>query len=387
MLPLPASIPPTVGTLHRCRAQCIDTATGLAALRAPWDELLLASAAESPFLTWEWLHTWWTHLRGRAVLRTMAVWAGPELVAVVPLVRRRGSFGWLHRDEFLGIGEAGSDYLDLIVRAGREGDAVRAIADSLVTSGVPLLLDHVPQPSLSARLAAALEASGWTAVLTPGGVCPVIRLAGHSWDSYLATLGSAHRANIRRRLRGLGQRFRMRFDQVTTDAQRRDALDALCRFHQHRFQARGGSTAFHAPELRAFHDEATRLALERGWLRMYTLVLDRTVAAVMYGFAYSRQFYFYQHGFDDRYERHSLGLVLMALTIRAAIDERMQAFDLLWGTEGYKRLWTSEDRRLQRIHLFPGTTAGRIRRRLTGARRRLGPLARRMLNAEACHGQ
>ena len=41
----------------------------------------------------------------------------------------------------------------------------------------------------------------------------------------------------------------------------------------------------------------------------------------MYGFFYNRQFYFYQHGFDDRYSRHSIGLVLMALTLRAAIDE------------------------------------------------------------------
>ena len=133
--------------------------------------------------------------------------------------------------------------------------------------------------------------------------------------------------------------------------------------------------------MRAFQDDATRRALDRGWLRMYVLRLNDEIAAVMYGFFYNRQFYFYQHGFDDRYARHSIGLVLMALTLRAAIDEGAQAFDLLWGTEGYKSLWAREARTLRRIQLFPPHAAGRIHRRAIEARRRLGRLARRVLTS------
>ena len=55
---------------------------------------------------------------------------------------------------------------------------------------------------------------------------------------------------------------------------------------------------------------------------------------------YGGRFYFYQHGYDERYAAHSVGLVLMALTIRAAIDEGAHEFDMLWGTESYKSLWT-----------------------------------------------
>ena len=69
----------------------------------------------------------------------------------------------------------------------------------------------------------------------------------------------------------------------------------------------------------------------------------------------------------------------MALTIRAAIDEGAQAFDLLWGTEGYKSLWARDARTLRRIQLFPPHAAGRIHRRAVEARRRLGRLARRVL--------
>ncbi|OFW15153.1 MAG: hypothetical protein A3F70_01520 [Acidobacteria bacterium RIFCSPLOWO2_12_FULL_67_14] len=386
MLSLAVPIPLASDTAPACRTARIGDAAALAAVRAQWNALLSASAADGPFLTWEWLHAWWTHLRGRAALHAVAVWDGPDLIAVAPLRRVPGALGLFPRLEFLGTGEAGSDYLDLIVRPGCEDVAVPAIADRVAALGVPLLLDHLPHGSLSSRLATELEGAGWSTSIVPGGLCPVIDLAGHTWDSYLATLGSAHRANVRRRLRGLEQQFHTRFERVTTEAQRREALAALYRFHEHRFETQGGSTAFHTRALRAFHDEATRLALERGTLRMYTLLLDDTTAAVMYGFAHNRQFYFYQHGFDDRYERHSIGLVLMARTIRAAIDERLHAFDLLWGTERYKQLWTRDVRTLHRVQLFPGSPAGRIRRHAADARRRLGPFARRLWNLGAPRG-
>ena len=94
---------------------------------------------------------------------------------------------------------------------------------------------------------------------------------------------------------------------MTTEAVRKSALDALAGFHDRRFKKNGGSSAFSTPAVRAFQDEATRRALDRGWLRMYVLRLNHEIAAVMYGFFYNRQFYFYQHGFDDRFARHSIG--------------------------------------------------------------------------------
>jgi CelD/BcsL family acetyltransferase involved in cellulose biosynthesis len=206
-----------------------------------------------------------------------------------------------------------------------------------------------------------------------------VRLAGHDWDSYLATLGSAHRANVRRRLKALGQRFNLRFEQAVSEEQRREALTALVAFHDQRFGARGGSSTFFTPALRAFHDEATRVALESGWLRMHVLWLNDAPAAVMYGFAYNRRFYFYQHGFDDQYKQHSAGLALMGLTIRAALEEGAEEFDMLWGVEPYKGLWAHDARQLRQIHIFPAHLGGTMHRHAIQARRHLGRLARRVL--------
>lgn len=393
----PAEITPDISALARPRTfadphtaprltrsvtvDCVESESQFSALRPQWDALLLESRANAPFLTWEWLTPWWRHLRGNAALRLVVVRAGHELVAVAPLMLRR-QFGVLDRHDFLGIGDAGSDYLDVIARQGRETAAIDAIAAFLRARQITTRLTHVPQNSTAALLAERLSVEGWTSSTAPDGVFPVVPLAGHTWDSYLSSLGASHRANVRRRLKQLSSAFDVRFDRVSTDADRGAALEALARWHGPRFAARGGSTAFSTPALRAFHEEATRHALDRGWLRMYVLRLDNGIAAVMYGLLYERRFYFYQHSFDDTYRRFSTGLVLMALSIRAALDEGAEAFDMLWGTEPYKALWARERLELQRIHLFPPRMSGHLHRGALAVRQHLGQIARGWSTAE-----
>ena len=360
--------------------QCIEDAWGFTALRPRWNELLRASASDNPFLTWEWLHTWWAHLGGTSRLRLIVVRSGEEILAIAPFCLTGGSLYWFSRLEFLGTGYAGSDYLDLIIRRGCEADSLTAIARFLESRQLTLRLTHMPPASFGAQLAERLAGDGWVASRADDGTCPIIPLEGHTFDSYLGTLGSSHRANVRRRVKALGQKFELRFERVTTDRERVDMLALLADLTERRFKDQGGATAFITPEVRAFQDEATRRAMERGWLRLYVLRLNGEAAAVMYGFQYGGRFYFYQHGYDDRFKEHSIGLVLMALTIRAAIDEGAREFDMLWGVESYKFLWAREARTLARVELFPLHFGGTLHRRALEARRGVKKIARRVLS-------
>ena len=350
------------------RAVRVDSESRFSELRSAWDVLLQSSEAASPFLTWEWLHPWWRHLSGSSRLQMLAVNAGNRLIAIAPFQLTTGA-AWLPCLDLLGTGQAGSDYLDVVIRSGFGTDGLDAIEQFVLAQNMALRLTHLSSSAAAIDLANRLERSGWIKMTTPGGTCPYIRLAGHTWDSYLATLGASHRANVRRRLRALEQKFDVRFEQVTADNDRRDALDRLTQFHSQRFDARG--TAFRTASLCAFHDEATRRFLDRGWLRMFILRVNGAPAAVMYGFLYNRTFYFYQHGFDHSYQQHSIGLVLMALSIRSAIEEGAAEFDMLWGTEPYKFLWAHHVRELCNLHLFPPHLGGQLQRRLFSARRRL----------------
>jgi hypothetical protein len=262
--------------------------------------------------------------------------------------------------EFLGTGHAGSDYLDVILRRGCETEAFEAIARWTDVHGFALRLRHISARSLTWTLLEAFQRRGWTYTASADGFCPFIDLTGRTWNDYLASRGPAHRANFRRRLNTLVRDFDMKLERAADETDRLEALDALVRYHHERFTERGGSTAFQSPALRDFHDDVTRRMLHAGWLRLFSLRLKGVTAAVMYGFAYDKRFYFYQHGFDPAYARQSVGLVLMGLTIKAAIDEGLHDFDMLYGTEPYKAFWADDRRMLARLDLFPPRLGGRI---------------------------
>lgn len=368
----------------------IEDTTAFAKLREEWTELLSATPSDCLFLTWEWLITWWRHLADDRRLSLLSVRSGGELIAIAPLAwrpRRLGHLLSVRSLEFLGTGSIGSDYLDLIIRDGRAPEAAGALAAYLADGTAVVRLAQVARDARGAgRLTAELGWRGWSVRWTPTSVCPFIDLAGHSWESYLASIGPAHRSNFRRRLRQLSRLGEVRLERVETEAQRGDALRELVALHHTRWRTRGGSSALYNGALVAFHEEFSRLALERGWLRLFTLRLDGEPIASVYGFRYRDTFYFYQSGFDPTYARQSVGLVALGLTIKAAVEERAQEYDFLHGDEEYKFRWAHRTRELRRLELYPPHLRGWLYRRAIQASRGARRVARRVLPQTLVHG-
>jgi CelD/BcsL family acetyltransferase involved in cellulose biosynthesis len=135
--------------------------------------------------------------------------------------------------------------------------------------------------------------------------------------------------------------------------------------------------------MRAFHDEISRLALERGWLRLFRLKLDGRTVAAIYGFLYHGVFYFYQSGFDAEFQRHSVGLAIMARAIQRAVEEGACRYDFLCGDEAYKSLWAEYRRPLQRLMLYPPGQRGALYRQTMDLRLGLKKMALRPASADA----
>jgi len=366
-----------------CAIETIVEVEGFRRLRREWNELLSTSPSASLFLTWEWMFTWWKHLGGRRRLSILVVRCAGELIAIAPLALRPPDYGRLapfSSLEFLGTGFVGSDYLDLIVRAGREHVALPALADHLAQCKVMLKMAQIRTGiSLALDLSERLAGSGWGLSASTTAVCPYIDLSGLTWATYLAGLGPAHRANLQRRLRNLTRSSELLFTEAENEEERREFLGHLIGLHNLRRQELGGSEAFHTPGLLAFHEEFSALALRRGWLRLCLLRLDRKPVAALYGFRYGRTFYFYQSGFDPAFRKQSVGLVAMGLTIRKALEEGAGEFDLLHGDEGYKSLWARQRREIGRLEAYPPRTRGAIQRTWNDFGRGARRLARRAI--------
>lgn len=352
---------------------------GFEKMREEWNALLEASPADCFFLTWEWLFTWWRYLSGGRKLFILAVRSEGKMIGLAPLVLKPSRLGLLRPFrtlEFLGSGTIGSDYLDIIIRRGNEERAVNALVEYLAQRKLMLELTQLRQDSaLSLRLAQALKHhGGWGLFEMKTEVCPYINLSGRTWPSYLGALGRSHRYNFQRRLKQLGREFELRFEQTVSEDQRREALAHLVELHHKRWQGRGRSQAFSTSDLLSFHQELGRLALERGWLRLFVLWLDGRAAASLYGFMYHHTFYFFQSGLDPVYAKHSVGLVTMGLAIKSAIEEGAEEYDLLHGDEPYKSLWAHDVREIGRLELYPPSAAGLLHKQLSG----LGRIARKV---------
>jgi CelD/BcsL family acetyltransferase involved in cellulose biosynthesis len=358
--------------------ELIQSVEGFHNLQDEWQELLKASDTDRPFLTWEWLYTWWKYLSGNRRLLILVVRRGKEPIALAPFCLRPPDLLRLlpvRSIEFLGTGAVGSDYLDVIVRRGERKAALGFLAEYLTGRHAPVALSQLGPGSPGAELACRIAEEGWEVAAEISHVCPYIDLAGHTWNSYLRTLSPSHRYNFGRRYRNLSAHTpHLRFEGVSDETQRRDALRHLYDLHTQRWSLRGGSDALCSANLLRFHEEFTRIALARGWLRLFVLSDNGAPAAALYGLRYNGTFYFYQSGFDPSRGKQSVGLITLGLAIKSALEEGATEFDLLHGEERYKFHWARQARKLQKIELYPPHGIGH----LCGSGMRLSRTSRRV---------
>ena len=361
----------------------IRTTEEFVSLRNEWNELLETSAADCVFLTHEWLSVWWKHLSEGRRLAIVTARDGGKLVGILPLAERPAQFTRMmpRTLEFLGSGIIGSDYLDAIVGVGRESEVIPAFAEYLDGRAQLLQLSQLRAGNcLVSILAEQLRGQGWTPNEVTLNVCPYIDLSGHTWESFVATLGPHIRKGVKRSLRNLPTTHDFRADCVRTAAEAQSALEIAMDLHHKRWGDGRGSEAFQSDAVVAFHREFVELAAQKGWLRLLIIHLNNVPAAAQYGLRYGKTFYFYQSGFDPAFSKLSVGVAVMALAVKTAIEEGTLEYDFLHGNEEYKFHWARQTRHLARIELHPPQARAWIYKHAIGFNRAARQVARRVLD-------
>ena len=320
----------------------LERLPGLDAAEGDWEAL--AERAENIFATREWLSTWWRHF-GRGELLLLGT-RRPDggLAAIIPLYRSR--LGPARVLRFLGHGPS---------------DELGPICDPADSAAVARPLQHALREGslggwdvlLGEQL---LRAKGWSELL--GGTValqedsPVLRARGRSFEEVLASRSRNFRQQVRRRERKLlsehGLRYRLADDPARLDAD----LTALFELHAARW-GENGSTAFN-PDRQAFHREFARLALERGWLRLWLAEVDAAPVAALYGFRFAGSELYYQSGRDPAWDRYAVGFVLLAHAVRVALEDGASEYRLLRGGEAYKQRFADYDPGLTTLVLAHG---------------------------------
>jgi CelD/BcsL family acetyltransferase involved in cellulose biosynthesis len=300
----------------------VEHHASIEAVREDWTALALESG--SVFSTWEWARTWLRHL-GRGTVDVCVFGEGAQVVAILPLSRRRLPVGTLIR--FIGHGPA--DELGPVARPERLTAAYRSLRELLDAEGSAIFVgDRLRRGPWLAPV------GGRRISATPS---PVLTLHGRDWTGYLSSRTANFRQQLgrkERRVADAGGAFRLSDgDRLSRD------LDVLFALHRERWG--GTPTAF--ARLETFHRDFAEVAMRRGWLRLWFLEIRGEPAAAWLGFRYGSSEAYYQAGRARRFDALSPGLVLMAHTIRAAAEDGLGEYRFLRGDEAFKGRFTDEE--------------------------------------------
>ncbi len=303
----------------------------------------LAERQANLFGTWEWASAWWaTFGGGREPLLSVARDEHESLVAVLPLYTSR--YGPLTLARFIGHGPA--DQLGPVC-APEDRPAVaealrRLVADELDMRGF-LLAERLWCEEEWPRLLGARPLRRALSSLLP--------LSGRTFEEWLASVSPKFRREVQRRERNLVRDHGLRFRLVTDEKDRESALAALIHLHDARW--RNASTAFE-PANRPLYEAFTRLAAERGWLRLWLAEVDGCPIAARLGFYFAGRAWAYQSGRDPAWDKSGVGIVLLVHTLREAFRDGLLEYRLLVGREPYKQNLVPEERWVETLAVGRG---------------------------------
>ena len=315
-------------------------------MESEWNALLSRSAANYPFLRYEYQRAWWQHLGGgewpSAELR-LALWReNGALRGIAPLFRsaREGEMRWY----FIGSVEI-SDYLDLIVDGNHHSAFCAALLDAL--GSLPDSEFHTLDLfnlRAASTTAAVLEADAkrreWKVDCASLQICPVLALP-RSWEEYLAELDKKDRHEIRRKLRrGMDAE-----DPLELHLAGADAMDEFFRL----MTADRNKAAFLTPAMRDQFRAIARSMDAAGLLQLAFLQTQGRNVAAYLNFDYGNRIWVYNSGMDPQYAATSPGWILLALLVQRAIEQGREAFDFMRGSESYKFQWGGVGEQIHRL--------------------------------------
>jgi CelD/BcsL family acetyltransferase involved in cellulose biosynthesis len=332
----------------------------LVQLRGEWCALFDAASSPSPFLSWEWLHTWWRTFGRRRELWTLeARDSAGRLAGVLALSSRQGIMG-VRRWQLVGNGVTGADGVDVLARV-EDAAAVRQVLARALAAEVAgwdvVDLEDLPcgSPTVAA-LQKEMVPRGVRVQVDRGFVCPGFAVRG-TFEEHLGRI--RRRETYGRRVRWLQRQPGFRIDVATAPAAVVPAMEDFLRLHRLRWAEEGGSYGIPPGPVEDFHREVAPLLASRGWLRLYLLLVEGRAIAAVYGIELGRRFYYYQSGYDPSWSSRSPGVVLVGRTVEDAYARGLVDYDFLRGTEPYKLDWAADRRETCTVRLrAPSLRAG-----------------------------
>ena len=365
----------------RARTRAITDRAGLEQLAPEWSGL--AAADGNVFCTPEWLGSWMRHY-GDVCRPHVIVASGDDggCEGLLPLV----ASGEGTRTRLGFPGAALADRFHPLAHPGRRRAVARRAAELLTQDagdwGI-LTLDSVAEHEPWVAELVGLARGRLRHVETGREMNPCLVPSGLTWEELLATRSASLRRELGRDLRALRRGHEVVFRRTEWAEDLDRDVDSFLRLLHRRWEARGGAPVLAGSRSRAFFRDFAATALERGWLRLWLLCIDRRPVAAQCSWHCNGRHATYLPAFDPAFSKHSVGLLLLAHALRAAIEEGAEEIDLGKGGQPYKWRFASAGRPVKSVVIAHSLAVPAVavlgRAHLRNGARRLPPGVRRRL--------
>ncbi len=358
-------LPATTSVLHDSGAPGVTWLAELEAIdriATEWNQL----TQDVPFRSYQWASSWWRHYRSAGMqLFVLAVRdGGGRLLGLAPWFRSR-SAGWGHVVQFLGSGDVCSEYLSLLCRPQDAGRTSLALTQWL-TQSAPHQWDVLDLPAVDeadpalGQLRELFAARGHAVDCDSDARCWRVPLPA-TWNDYLAGFSKSRRDRNRYLLRRHLESGRAKLLRAVDPASLERGFDIFIDLHQKRREMLGQPGCFASPRFEAFHRDLARRLLDAGRLRLLWLELEGRPLAVEYSFVGGDTVYYYQGGFEPQLAELCPGTLMLAASLKLAIEEGFRHYDFLRGDEPYKTTWNAQSVPLVDLRIAGRSPAARMR--------------------------
>jgi CelD/BcsL family acetyltransferase involved in cellulose biosynthesis len=303
------------------------------------------------------------HVGAEPVVVTLRCGRSGQLVAVLPLVRRR--YLGVRFVEFADLGV--SDYVmpicdrDLgsaILADERVGGQIREVLKPYDL----VRISKIPDDALP--LAHMLMAGQPSRMATTAHAVPLFAPFG-KWRMMM--LKAKRLRSLDRKRRKLSRKGNIQIDLISDRAAIGSAFSTMKQFRQSRFAARGWPDILQQPAYWKFYLDVATEGATFGFARTHILSLDQRPLGVMFGLAHSEKYFLLLMGFDfQHFRNYSIGLLLLEDLAADCVARGDTLLDLTTGDEAYKYDFGTTATVLSEIRAG-GTLAGTIASAALGA--------------------
>lgn len=325
--------------------RAITRTKDLAEKKEAWNGLLFRSPQNSPFLTHEWINTWWACFGQDAALRILAFRNEDGLKGLAPLMVKDGTLQFT-------AGREVTDVCDFICEEGLQRKFAESFYDFLAEHSEEfntVKLTNIPaSSSIPALLSRIAPEYGFSYFYKETEVTPVIHLPT-CFDEYMNHLDRKKRHEIRRKAKKTESLSGLKMRRITQPPELRDHMSQFMALHR---QGSPQKADFWKKEgMPEFFMTLTDRFSQMKWVELFALFRKDQMLSALLNFIYAGRLYFYNSAFDRNYSDYSPGSYLFYRRLKDAVAEGLETADFLRGGEKYKYDFGAQEAKIGSVTL------------------------------------